>query len=131
MELLKAKQEEEKRRLEEQLRSRMEVQRQQMENMMRANLEEMQRERQSVVAQNRMLQEKVEGMQKSLNERNDQIANLQRQMKEIAPDAFLRCLIAKRCCIVEEIKQRPLSDLLKLYQIQSKIDLDSFLLVST
>ena len=61
---------------------------------------ELQRERQSVVAQNRTLQEKVEGMQKSLNKRNDQIANLQRQMKEIAPDALLRCLIAKRRCLV-------------------------------
>ena len=84
MELLKAKQEEEKRRLEEQLRSGMEEQRQQMENMMRANMEDLQRERQSVVTQNRTLQETVEGMQRSLNQRNDQIANLQRQIQEIA-----------------------------------------------
>jgi len=90
VELLKAKQEEEKRRLEEQLRSRMEVQRQQMENMMRANLEEMQRERQSVVAQNRMLQEKVEGMQKSLNERNDQIANLKSAISAICSTSCVK-----------------------------------------
>lgn len=84
LELLKAKQEEEKRRLEEQLRSGMEAQREQMENMMRANMDELQRERQSVVAQNKTLQEAVEGMQRSLNERNDQIANLQRKVQEIA-----------------------------------------------
>ena len=84
MELLKVKQEEEKRRLEEQLRSDMEGQRQQMENMMRANMEELQRERQDVLAQNRTLQESVTGMQRSLDERNGQITDLQRKIQEIA-----------------------------------------------
>ena len=84
MELLKVKQEEEKRRLEEQLRSDMDAQRQQMENMMRANMEELRRDRQDVLAQNRTLQESVEGMQRALNERNGQIANLEQKIQEIA-----------------------------------------------
>ena len=124
MELLKAKQEEEKRRLEEQLRSRMEAQRQQMENMMRANMEELQRERKNVVAQNRTLQEKVEG--------NAEVAKRRKCSDSKSPAAnernCTRCVLALPYreealhCRVEEIKQRPLSDLLKLYQIQSKID---------
>ena len=81
---MKVKQEEERRRLEEQLRSGMEAQRQQIKNMMRAKTEELQRERESVVARNRTLQEAVEGMQRSLNERNSEISNLQRQIQEIA-----------------------------------------------
>lgn len=84
MELLKAKQEEERRRLEEQLRTDMEAQRDQMQNMMRANMEQLQRERQNVVDQNRTLQEALSNMQRSMNERNGEIANLQRQIQQIA-----------------------------------------------
>ena len=78
------KQEEDTRRLEEQLRSDMEEQREQMQNMMRANMEQLHRERQSAVDQNRTLQEALSGMQRSMNERNDQIKNLQRQIQQIA-----------------------------------------------
>lgn len=81
---MKAKQDEEKRRLEEQLRSGIQAQRQQMENMMKANMEELQRERQSALARSKTLQESVEGMQRALNERNGQIANLERQIQQIA-----------------------------------------------
>lgn len=84
MELLKAKQDEEKRRLEEQMRSAMEAQRDQMENMMRANMDELQRERQQVADHNRSLKDAMDTMQRSLNERNGQIAQLERQIQEIA-----------------------------------------------
>lgn len=84
LELLIAKQEEEKRRLEEQMRSAMESEREQMQNMMRANMDELQKERQVVSNQSRSMRDAMEGMQRSLNERNGQIAELQRQIQEIA-----------------------------------------------
>ena len=62
----------------------MEAQREQMQNMMRANMDELQRERQDVANQNRSMRDAMEGMQRSLNERNGQIAELQRQIQEIA-----------------------------------------------
>ena len=76
------KQEEEKRRLEEKLRSDMESQKRQMENMMRANMKELQRERERDEKQNKTLQNAIDGIQKSLNERNNEITNLQRQIQE-------------------------------------------------
>lgn len=100
MELLKVKQEEERRRLEEQLRSDMEAQRDQMQNMMRANMEQLQRERQGVVDQNRTLKEALDGMQRSMDERNNQIANLQRQIQEIANRPPPAPPKRKRGCIV-------------------------------
>ena len=84
MELLKVKQEEDRRRLEKQLSSKIEEQGEQMQNMMRANMEQLHRERQNVVDQNKTLQEALSGMQRSMNERNDQIKNLQRQIQQIA-----------------------------------------------
>ena len=78
------KQEEDRRRLEKQLNSKIEKQGEQMQNMMRANMEQLHRERQNVVDQNKTLQEALSGMQRSMNERNDQIKNLQRQIQQIA-----------------------------------------------
>lgn len=72
MELLKVKQEEDRRRLEKQLRSKIEEQGEQMQNMM------------SVVDQNRTMQEAMSGMQRSVNEKDDQIKNLERQIQQIA-----------------------------------------------
>ncbi|CAH3045124.1 unnamed protein product [Porites lobata] len=100
LETLKAKQEEEKRRLEEQLRSGMEAQRRQMDNMIRANMEELQRERESVMAQNKTLQQSIEGMQRSLNERNGEITNLQRQIQEIANRPPPQPPKKKRRCVI-------------------------------
>ena len=59
-----AKQEEEKRRLEEQMRSAMDAQREQMQNMMRANMNELQREREEVSNQNKSMRDAMEGMQR-------------------------------------------------------------------
>lgn len=97
---MKVKQEEEKHRLEEQLRSGMEAQRRQMDNMIRANMEELQRERESVMAQNQTLQGSIEGMQRSLNERNREITNLQRQIQEIASRPPPQPQKKKRGCII-------------------------------
>ena len=72
MELLKVKQEEDRRRLEKQLRSKIEEQGEQMQNMM------------SVEDQNRTMQEAMSGMQRSVNEKDDQIKNLERQIQQIA-----------------------------------------------
>ena len=72
MELLKVKQEEDRRRLEKQLSSKIEEQGEQMQNMM------------SVVDQNRTMQEALSGMQRSVNEKDDQIKNLERQIQQIA-----------------------------------------------
>ena len=72
MELLKVKQEEDRRRLEKQLRSKIEEQGEKMQNMM------------SVVDQNRTMQEAMSGMQRSVNEKDDQIKNLERQIQQIA-----------------------------------------------
>ena len=66
------KQEEDRRRLEKQLRSKIEEQGEQMQNMM------------SVVDQNRTMQEAMSGMQRSVNEKDDQIKNLERQIQQIA-----------------------------------------------
>ena len=66
------KQEEDRRRLEKQLRSKIEEQGEKMQNMM------------SVVDQNRTMQEAMSGMQRSVNEKDDQIKNLERQIQQIA-----------------------------------------------
>ena len=66
------KQEEDRRRLEKQLRSKIEEQGEQMQNMM------------SVEDQNRTMQEAMSGMQRSVNEKDDQIKNLERQIQQIA-----------------------------------------------
>ena len=66
------KQEEDRRRLEKQLSSKIEEQGEQMQNMM------------SVVDQNRTMQEALSGMQRSVNEKDDQIKNLERQIQQIA-----------------------------------------------
>ena len=78
----------------------MEAQRRQMDNMIRANMEELQRERESVMAQNQTLQQSIEGMQRSLNERNDEITNLQRQIQEIANRPPPQPPKKKRRCVI-------------------------------
>ena len=60
----------------------MEAQRRQIENMMRANMEELQRERERDEAQNKSLQNAMEGIQRSLNERNSEITNLKQQIQD-------------------------------------------------
>ena len=60
----------------------MEAQRRQIENMMRANMEELQRERERDEAKNKTLQNAIEGIQRSLNERNSEITNLKHQIQE-------------------------------------------------
>lgn len=81
---MKAKQEEEKRHLEERRKSELEQQRRQMKDMMKAKVGELQREQQSVVAQNESLQQSIDEMQRSLYERNSEIEGLQGYIQAIA-----------------------------------------------
>ena len=84
MELLKEKQEEDRKRLEEQFKADMEAQREQMQNMMTANMEELRKEREATAAQNQTLKETIETMHKSMEQRNDQIVELQKQIVALA-----------------------------------------------
>ena len=84
MEILKVKQDEDRRRLEEQFRADMEAQREQMHNMMTANMEELRKDREAIVEQNHTLKETMEQMRQSMDKRNDQIAELQKQIVALA-----------------------------------------------
>ena len=97
---MKVRQKEERRHLEDKFKSDMEAQRQQLTNMMNANMEELQKERESVLAQNRSLQQAVQGMERSLNARNGEITNLQRQIKQIANRPPPRRRKKKRCVLM-------------------------------
>ena len=76
MEILKAKQEEDRKRLEEQFKADMEAQREQMHNMMTANMEELRKDREAIVQQNQTFKESMEHMRQSMEKRNDQIVEL-------------------------------------------------------
>ncbi|XP_022790076.1 stress response protein NST1-like [Stylophora pistillata] len=84
MEILKVKQDEDRRRLEEQFRADMEAQREQMHNMMTANMEELRKDREAIIEQNQTLKETMEQMRQSMDKRNDQIAELQKQIVALA-----------------------------------------------
>ena len=80
MEILKAKQEEDIKRLEEQFKVDMEAQREQMHNMMTANMDVLQKDREAILQQNQTLKEIMEGMQLLMNQRNDKIVESQKQI---------------------------------------------------
>lgn len=84
MEILKAKQEEDRKRLEEQFKADMEAQREQMHNMMTANMEELRKDREAIVQQNQTFKESMEQMRQSMEKRNDQIVELQKQIVALA-----------------------------------------------
>lgn len=80
MEILKAKQEEDIKRLEEQFKVDIEAQREQMHNMMTANMYVLQKDREAILQQNQTLKEIMEEMQLLMNKRNDQFVELQEQI---------------------------------------------------
>ena len=80
MKILKAKQEEDRKRLEEQFEADREAQREQMHNMMTANMDVLQKDREAIFQQNQTFKEAMERTQKFMNERNDQIIELQKQI---------------------------------------------------
>ena len=84
MELLKEKQEEDRKRLEEQFKADMEAQREQMQNMMTANMDELRKDREAIIEQNQTLKESIESMYNSMEQRNGQIAELQKQIVALA-----------------------------------------------
>ena len=79
-EILKAKQEEDIKRLEEQFKVDIEAQREQMDNMVTANMNVLQKDREAILQQNQTFKEAMERTQKLMNERNDQIVELQKQI---------------------------------------------------
>lgn len=81
---MKANQEEEKRRLKEKLQSEME-QRRQMEGKIKANEAKLH----SGAAQNKNLQESIARMQRSLNEKNSKIDDLQRYIRQKEGDGCI------------------------------------------
>ena len=84
MELLKAKQEEDRQRLEEQFRADMEAQRLQMQNMMTANMDELRKDREAIAEQNQTLKQTMDQMREATDQRNAQITELQKQIIAIA-----------------------------------------------
>ena len=80
MKILKAKQEEDRKRLEEQLKADMEAQGEQMYNIMTANMRELRKDREAILQQNQTFKETMERTQKIMNEKNDQIIELQKQI---------------------------------------------------
>ena len=80
MKILKAKQEEDRKRLEEQFKPDMEAQRERMHNIMTANMDVLQKDREAIFQQNQTFKEAMERTQKLMNERNDQIIELQKQI---------------------------------------------------
>ena len=84
MELLRIKQEEDRKRLEEQFKADMEAQREQMSNMMAANMDELQKDREVIIQQNNTLKETMEQMHQSMEQRNAQMIELQKQITALA-----------------------------------------------
>ena len=80
MEILKAKQEEDRKRLEVQFKADMEAQREQMQNMMTANMNVLQKDREAILQQNQTSKEMMARTQLLMDERNDQIVELRKQI---------------------------------------------------
>ena len=80
MKILKAKQEEDRKRLEEQFKADMEAQREQTHNMMTANMDVLQKDREAILQQNQTFKEMMERTQQLMDTRNDQIVELQKQI---------------------------------------------------
>ena len=80
MGILKAKQEEDRKRLEVQFKADMEAQREQMNNMMTANMNVLQKDREAILQQNQTSKEMMARTQLLMDERNVQIVELQKQI---------------------------------------------------
>lgn len=80
MTLLKERQEEEKRRLESQFRADLAAQKERMQNMMKANMEKLQKENQVAANRNKTLKNTIDSLQRSLNEKENQIQALKRRI---------------------------------------------------
>ena len=80
MKILKAKQEEDRKRLEEQFKADMEAQREQTHNMIIANMDVLQKDREAILQQNQTFKEMMERTQQLIDTKNDQIVELQKQM---------------------------------------------------
>ena len=85
MGLLRIKQGEDRRRLEEQVKADMEAQREQMSNMVEANMDELRKDREAIIQQNQTLKETtLEQMHQSVEQRKAQVIELQKQITALA-----------------------------------------------
>lgn len=80
IEILKAKQEEDRKHLEVQFKADMEAQSEQMRNMMTANMNVLRKDREAILQQNQTSKEMMERTQQLMDERNDQIVELQKKI---------------------------------------------------
>ena len=70
--------------MEEQFKADMEAQREQMSNMMTANMDELRKDREAIIQQNQTLKETMEQMHQSMEHRNAQMIELQKQITALA-----------------------------------------------
>ena len=80
MEMLQAKQEQEKKRLREQMEAEAAVQRQQMENMVKAKMMEAEKHRRNFMQENQLLSQRLAQMQKSNEGMEKTVESLRQQL---------------------------------------------------
>ena len=80
MEMLQAKQEQEKKRLREQMEAEAAVQRQQMENMVKARMMEVEKHRRNFMQESQILNQRLAQMQKSNEGMEKTVESLRQQL---------------------------------------------------
>ena len=80
MEMLQAKQEQEKKRLREQMEAEAAVQRQQMENMVKARMMEVKKHRRNFMQESQILSQRLAQMQKSNEGMEKTVESLRQQL---------------------------------------------------
>ena len=80
MEMLQAKQEQEKKRLREQMEAEAAVQRQQMENMVKARMMEVEKHRRNFMQKSQILSQRLAQMQKSNEGMEKTVESLRQQL---------------------------------------------------
>ena len=92
MEMLQAKQEQEKKRLREQMEAEAAVQRQQMENMVKARMMEVEKHRRNFMQESQILSQRLAQMQKSNEGMEETVESLRQQLLLNQRDSLIeRC----------------------------------------
>jgi len=82
MEMLQTKQQEETKRLREQMEAEAKAQRDQMDNMMKASMKQAEEDRRAFARENQALNQRLLEMQKSNEEMQQVMANLKQQLQQ-------------------------------------------------
>ena len=82
MEMLQTKQQEETKRLREQMEAEAKAQRDQMDNMMKASMKQAEEDRRAFARENQALNQRLLEMQKSNKEMQQVMANLKQQLQQ-------------------------------------------------